>query len=520
MSRVRALRIQNLRSLADTSWLSLKPLTILVGKNSGGKSTYARILPLLRQSVEVKKSSPILWYGRLVDFGSFIDSIRDSDTENEMGFSFQIDIDNPRDHDFDSESPVSYNVVATIQLKYDLKSKTTEVATVSFEFEAIKFLLKFVNGKLGTIQVENENRSIPSELHQIISFNGIFPHITIFKTQKILVDGKPRLLQRQAHPFSDLLREQIRSLLTEPIDNDLLDNLIRIFTFGNDKEILLDFRSQVEGPNEWLEFCQTVEIYNPLFSKFKNAILMANLGDLLTAIDETVTSFAKRTNYLEPLRATAQRYYRRQELAVDELDARGGNVPFFLDNLTSYQKTQLDKWLKEHFGISLETERDGGHIAIRLKVSEISKSINLADTGFGYSQVLPIALQLWRLTEGSLPGNHRMRGQRHIVIEQPELHLHPALQAKLGDVFCASLHNPLPFLNPGVQITVETHSPSFINRIGQLIALEKLKSDYVQVILFEKNEETGITTTKVSSFNEDGVLIDWPYGFFDSGEGA
>ena len=61
MSQLNSIRIQNLRSLTDTTTIQLKPLTVLVGKNSVGKSTFARTFPLLRQTCEAQKKSPILW---------------------------------------------------------------------------------------------------------------------------------------------------------------------------------------------------------------------------------------------------------------------------------------------------------------------------------------------------------------------------------------------------------------------------------------------------------------------------
>lgn len=61
MSNLKSIRIENLRSLTDTGNIELKPLTILVGKNSVGKSTFARTFPLLRQTCEAQKS--LLYFG-------------------------------------------------------------------------------------------------------------------------------------------------------------------------------------------------------------------------------------------------------------------------------------------------------------------------------------------------------------------------------------------------------------------------------------------------------------------------
>lgn len=69
--RLDSIQLKNLRSLKDTGFIQLKPITVLVGKNSVGKSTFLRSFPLIRQSCERQKRAPILWYGKLVDFGDF-----------------------------------------------------------------------------------------------------------------------------------------------------------------------------------------------------------------------------------------------------------------------------------------------------------------------------------------------------------------------------------------------------------------------------------------------------------------
>ena len=66
-----AFGVKNLRCLTDTGLVPIRPITLLVGKNSSGKSTFLRAFPLLRQSVETARNSPVLWYDeRYVDFGS------------------------------------------------------------------------------------------------------------------------------------------------------------------------------------------------------------------------------------------------------------------------------------------------------------------------------------------------------------------------------------------------------------------------------------------------------------------
>lgn len=60
MAKLKAVGVKNLRALVDTNLVALKPITLLVGKNSAGKSTFARIFPLMRQSNEEKRRAPVL----------------------------------------------------------------------------------------------------------------------------------------------------------------------------------------------------------------------------------------------------------------------------------------------------------------------------------------------------------------------------------------------------------------------------------------------------------------------------
>ena len=58
---MQAFRLQNFRGFRDTGWIELKPLTLLVGANSTGKSSLLRFLPLLRQSMATETGVPFAW---------------------------------------------------------------------------------------------------------------------------------------------------------------------------------------------------------------------------------------------------------------------------------------------------------------------------------------------------------------------------------------------------------------------------------------------------------------------------
>ncbi|EAP82540.1 hypothetical protein EE36_14013 [Sulfitobacter sp. EE-36] len=101
-------------------------------------------------------------------------------------------------------------------------------------------------------------------------------------------------------------------------------------------------------------------------------------------------------------------------------------------------------------------------------------------------------------------------------MEQPELHLHPAHQAKLADVFrSAILRNESNLTN--AVLLIETHSESLVNRLGELIEDGSIDPNDVQVVIFSASggEQDLKTEISTSTFDADGVLLDWPYGFFN-----
>ncbi|WP_445940987.1 AAA family ATPase, partial [Pseudomonas sp.] len=70
----------------------LKKINVFVGQNSSGKSSFIRTLPLLKQSAQVKTLSEILWYGPLVDFGSFDEALSRNSKNKKIEFIFEIEI--------------------------------------------------------------------------------------------------------------------------------------------------------------------------------------------------------------------------------------------------------------------------------------------------------------------------------------------------------------------------------------------------------------------------------------------
>jgi len=107
-----------------------------------------------------------------------------------------------------------------------------------------------------------------------------------------------------------------------------------------------------------------------------------------------------------------------------------------------------------------------------------------------------------------------------LAIEQPELHLHPAHQAKLADVLVAAVGNHGQGSGrPETRLIVETHSEALIQRLGELVEEGKLEASSVQVVVVSSLDDLeSPTEVSVSQFDYNGGLRDWPYGFFSYSE--
>ena len=90
---LKGIGVENLRSFSQCIDCNLKPLTVLLGRNSSGKSSLIRLFPLLRQSVEETTTGPVLWYGRYVDYGNFSEAIcKGSDNNETIILNFKISL--------------------------------------------------------------------------------------------------------------------------------------------------------------------------------------------------------------------------------------------------------------------------------------------------------------------------------------------------------------------------------------------------------------------------------------------
>ena len=71
--------------------------------------------------------------------------------------------------------------------------------------------------------------------------------------------------------------------------------------------------------------------------------------------------------------------------------------------------------------------------------------------------------------------------------------------------------------NRQIQLIIETHSETIVNRIGRNIARKKLSEDKAEIVLFDKEFDKDQSKVHISKYDSNGFLTEWPIGFFEAG---
>lgn len=138
---------------------------------------------------------------------------------------------------------------------------------------------------------------------------------------------------------------------------------------------------------------------------------------------------------------------------------------------------------------------------VLVKTHAKAPEVKITDVGFGVSQVLPVLVQAFYCPPNST-----------IWIEQPEIHLHPQVQAELADVFISAIRARQDGKERNVQLIIESHSEHFLNRLQRRVAEGEITPDDVAIYFCKRaGSATELEPLKLNIF---GDIENWPEHFF------
>jgi len=233
------------------------------------------------------------------------------------------------------------------------------------------------------------------------------------------------------------------------------------------------------------------------------------LADFQLAFEELFS----RSYYLGPLREYPRREYtwtgtqpadmgQRGEKVVEALLAsreRGIKISRGKGRRKSTLEEIVAEWLRTLrliHSFRVEPIKEGGNVyQVRVRKTESAPTVLITDVGFGVSQILPVLTLCYYVPEGST-----------LLLEQPEIHLHPSVQAGLADVFIDAVKQRK------IQIIIESHSEHLLRRLQRGIAEEKIKSS--DTALYFCTIEGGTSRLTALDVDPRGNIRNWPDGFF------
>ena len=357
--------------------------------------------------------------------------------------------------------------------------------------------------------VESSDRAL------VLNLNGYYVELGTFRD--ILLDNNlnNKLLFNLKYEYIDTITGlselgsfdcEINQQKGRPILND--------FHYSLNNGIKLGVELQNDGSYKFISNNSepSNRFYNAAASFFRFPSLFAFKIDSYDGdvVDDFTQSFTQ-IHYLGPLREYPKRNYtwggerrsqigNRGEYAIECILAsrEQGDVIEHEDEIYSLE-SYLAKWLRD-LGLiqdfKIDSITEGGRLfEVRVRQTEKSPYVLLTDVGFGVSQILPVLTLCYYTPKGSI-----------LLMEQPEIHLHPRVQAGLADVFIDAIKKR------GVQIILESHSEHLLRRLQLRIAQEKFSSDDAALYFCEIKE--GYSELRDLQLDEFGNIKNWPDNFF------
>lgn len=541
---LKAIELENFKAFGERARIEFAPITLIFGENSAGKSSILQSLSLLKQTRESREHGGLLHPrtdSGTVDLGSFQEMLFDHDTSRRLNirlvFSPEDAIGSMRELTrfyWRKSTPELKTLAFEAQFAWKKEDKDVQIAQLLLGigdkednfagFESIKVKKSDLNRFSGPFfyyprgrhsTLENDLRAVECKwvAENSECWDSAYQAMTqglpairkgLEKLQKETESGR---LQREipvADPaeftrqFADSVSKAIQ-FYTSPPKRDAFISRLRESQLS--RRVLLDGFLPIgplHQPNDLPE-----EVALERTSRGTNSIAFAYDAPTLAAYSGRLVEATLESLFpMGPFRRPPERWYIYTGTRPQDVGYKGELLPDLLFRSPELVKN-TNEWLKR-LGIGYEIEprpvgdRSTDLFEVRLRDTRRSQKVDVAlsDVGFGISQLLPFVVQ-------SLATD-----QQIISIEQPEVHIHPRLQADLGDLLAEAIKKPRCH-----RFIIETHSEHLVLRLQKLVRQRKLAPDDVSIIYVSRGQ-SGAVAQRLTIDNKGEFIDDWPGGFF------
>ncbi|XHC10701.1 AAA family ATPase [Labrenzia sp. ac12] len=555
--RLTRIELENFKGIGKRQVIDLKPITLLFGANSAGKSTILQALHYLREVLERGNLDPDRTIaGGLIDLGGFATLVHNHELDRTVTLKVILDLsdeqgveglplntgmsfDEPEFSEIpiryllgESEEYLDYAIVQEVGLQVDIRWSELEQAPY------MSRLAVELDGQplAAIVSPPQEGRAVLTE------FNFRHPLVLIALSAEEQVEEDAPILS-QYSPLDDEIWELAREAAADRSSSDTPIPQLRIAV------------ATENGALPALDGLLGLDIRDPEVKKAEleertprvNG-LRALLSEMMLGPTRLVRDYLKEMTYIGPLREVPTRSYRPQ---VTPDEARWAHGLAAWDLLYSDRRGDLmdevNAWLsgEDRLTTSYRLERiefkeipvpgiihqiferglnedDIGELQelyldlktraeIALRDTENGILVAPGDVGVGISQMVPVIVAALRSKDGVLG------------VEQPELHVHPAIQVGMGDLFIRAAVGVRDKLASGQTLLIETHSEHIMLRLLRRVREQTesrvppgmlgLDAEDLSVVYVENTPE-GVRFKKIQ-VTPDGDFSDrWPKGFF------
>ena len=538
---LRSIQLENFKAFGQKTIIPLAPITLIFGQNSSGKSSILQSLNLLKQTRESRDVEALLLprtESGFADLGSFQEMLFDHELSRTLTIRLDVALTgNQREYGM---VPRFLRRAKTVGLEFSFSRKKSED---EITLEGFKLCGEDINGHVAVFEKcamprdmrryagvpYRSERRRGMELLRAARCTQIVNDPTYWKpAYEWSVQERTRLLDMLVDARKTFQEDRDTPAMRGLFDDEeqaaegrgrllaALEDYIQFVSsdFSYDDYVQRMIREQLNQVIALDGFIPTLS-GRPDGDQGLDSILNRALGRPGMRRDWSLdigasSIFAGRAVEqslgslfpLGPFRKPPSRWYIFTGTTPQDVGYQGHLLPDLLFR-QSELRANTNEWLRKlDIGYEIKLRHLGDRLSdlfeLRLVDTRRKKpvEVGLSDVGFGISQILPLVVQSLAATD------------QIISVEQPEVHIHPRLQADLGDLLIEAIQEPRRN-----QFIIETHSEHLALRLQRRVREKKLPPKDISVVYVSRGP-TGATVQPLRLDEEGDFIDDFPGGFF------